>query len=198
VSTPAQSPLVPQQIDVVLQAATITMLGLPAPQSTTDPVYQTVRVGWQQQGQPAFAITEDVVFIMCTQDNDEYDKIRDRYYTNANFTRVEAYTRVWRVHWSVYGPNSFDNVRKIHSALWDDGIEAQLAAAQLYWVTNSPAPARIPELFGGQWWERVDFWAQFNEFVQEEVTAQSVESVEVIVENRSGIIADVDIAVPEV
>jgi hypothetical protein len=272
----ATAPLVPAQIETVLQGISINMLGLPAPQSPTDPVYETVRVGWQQEGQPAWKIDEDVTFIRCVEEDDQYNRVRDIAYSalttggltgfsvanggsgyqvgdvltpvqaggsgsklvvgaafggavsslsstvigngyqlasnvpttgghgtgcvinilnvlGGGLTKTTNYTRVWRVYWDVYGPNSFDNARLLRTRLFDQDVHDQFSAALLWMVTDPAAPVRAPELFANQWWERVSFSARFNEFVTETLTDQAVASTEVIVLNSGGTIADIEV-----
>lgn len=172
------------------------MLGLPAPTSPTDPVYSQVRVGWQQQGQPAQEINEDVVYIREIEVDDQYN--REKYKSNYSQTvgQDEAavttyyeqtnYTRVWEVFWEFVGPNSFDHARQVRSSLFSQATHDIFAASQLYLVTNPAAPRRVPESRDGQWWERTDFSARFNEFVTEVAIAQSVVSAEVIVSTSGG------------
>jgi hypothetical protein len=193
---PAQPPLTVAQINVVMQAATILMLGLTPPATTgPDSAYSAVRIDWQQQGQPSHGITDDVTYIGCVRSNDQYDRVLDEYYVQDNFTKVKAGTRVWEIRWSVYGPNSDKNSELLSWRLFDQDVANLLAAAQLYWVTDAAPPMRIPEEKGtGQWWERWDFSARFNEFAQVSTTAQSVVSAEVIgIANGVGEIFDVDV-----
>jgi hypothetical protein len=191
----ATLPLTPPQIDTVVQTATIAMLGLPVPQSTTDPVYERVRIGWQQQGQPFETIDEDIITLRCVEVDDLYNRVRDVSYVQNNFVKLTQYTRVWQVFWVVYGPNSFDNCRRLRSRLFDQDIHDIFSSSLLYLVTDPAAPTRVPEEHDGQWWERVDFWAKFNEFVTEEYGSQAVLSAEVIViDSKAGEIADITVS----
>lgn len=172
------------------------MLGLTPPQSTgPDSTYSAVRVDWQQQGQPFQKITDDVTYLRCVEEDDLYNRVRDVQYIQNGFVKVTSYTRVWRVYWTVYGPNSSDNARKLRSRLFDEDVEALIEGAQLYWIPDPSAPTRVPEEWGtGQWWERVDFSARFNELVKEQYSAQSVISAEVIgFESIAGQIFDLEI-----
>lgn len=192
----ATTPLVPKQIDSVMQNVTINALGLlPGPAA-----YKAVRVGWQQQGQPAFKIGEDAVAVMCIEVDDPYNRIRDWDTVttpgNPNPPTVDLltlYTRRWESRWVFYGPNCFDHARIVHSALLrpDQEIHDLLVTSNLYLVTDMASPRYLPELGpGGQWWERTDFEARFYENVTERVTVGTVKSVEVIVEDSSGVLAD--------
>jgi hypothetical protein len=202
----ATIPLVPKQMDALIQGITLAM-GLklttdPNPNNLDSPLnpkfipgtpnYYGVRCGWQQQGQPFPNIDEDVVFVRALEIDDQYNRIRDVSYPSSTsgtppvttYTKVTNYTRVWETFFSVYGPNSFDNARKIRSRLFDQDIHDQFAVSQLYWITDPPAPRRVPEYENEQWWERVDFSARFNEFVTEIYPTQVIESAEIVVVNE--------------
>ena len=193
----ATAPLVPIQIETVLQSITIAMLGLPAPTPVTppaqDPTYFQVRIGWQQRGQPFQNIDQDVTYILADEVDDQYNRVRDVHYeqtTDAEgdiiLTKVTNYTRVWDVLFCTYGPNSFDNTRLLRTRLFDQDIHDMFANSQLYLVADPAAPVRAPEEKDGQWWERVDFRARFNEFVTETRAEGYAASVEIIVENEEG------------
>jgi hypothetical protein len=95
------------------------------------------------------------------------------------------YTRVWSIAFAIYGPNSFDHARLIKSALFMDWTHDILAASNLYAVMDISDPRRVPELFSGQWWERVDFSCRFNEGITETTTTPSIASVEVILQDAT-------------
>src|SRR5271170_454586 len=115
----ATLPLVPAQMDLVLQNITLQMgLNLSNP-ANADPNYYGCRCEWQQQGQPAHEITEDVVYVRAIEVDDPYNRERYLYYNGAedaqgndDNNQVTNYTRVWDVMWEVWGPNSFDNARQ--------------------------------------------------------------------------------------
>jgi len=208
----ATLPLVPKQMDALLQSIVLNMnLQLsfdPNPNNPDSPNnpnydpndpppnYYGVRCEWQQRGQPFPDIDEDVVFIRAIEVDDQYNRIRDVSYeeTSSQFIKITNYTRVWEMFCGVYGPNSFDNARKIRSRLFDQDIHDQFAASQLYFVTDPSAPQRIPEQRNAQWWERVDFAARFNEFVTEQYVTQYAETAEIVVYNELETeIADIEI-----
>lgn len=185
-------PLTPKQIDKAMQAATLAMLSI---DPASDPnAYAEVRTSWPTTGQPGWKIDDDVCFLRCVEEDDEYNRIRDSELSSnddTSVTETTTYTRVWRVFWVLYGKHSFDRARMIRSALQGQAIHDLLASSNLYFVPNPSAPQRVPELFGGQWWERTDFSARFNELVTETETIPTVASVEVIVNDASGVIADI-------
>lgn len=187
------TPLTPNQIDLVMQSATIAALGLAlqSPANPADPAYAAVRVGWQQQGQPAFKVTEDVAFLRCAEDDDQYDRIKHPSIVNGQ--QLFQYTRVWRVWWMLWGPNSFDRARILRSSLFSQAIHDLLSAASLYLVTNPRAPQRVPEHKDNQWWERTDFSAQFNEMVTETPPVTFATSVEILGYTDQGQFCDITV-----
>ena len=188
------TPLTPNTFQVALQAATLAALGRTPPYSVTD--FTFVRVDWQQQGQPTWGIGDDVVLLRGVEEDSEYNRVRDvdtLADTGTTVTQLTKYTRVWLTHWCLYGPNSFDNARILRSSLFLQSTHDLLAGSNLYFVTDPAAPVRAPEYFAGQWWERVDFEARFNEAVYEAPTVPSVASAEIIVENADGIVANIEV-----
>jgi hypothetical protein len=205
-------PLVPQQMNGILGVITLAMeltlstdpnpnnldsplnpIYTPQPGSTIPvpplpPNYYGVRFSWQRQGQPFPNPDEDAVFIRAIEVDDLYNRIRDVHYeqTEDSYTKITNYTRVWEVFWCIYGPTSFDNARKVRTRLFDQDIHDLFAQSQLYLVTDPTAPQRIPEEKNGQWWERVDFSARFNEFVTETYETEPMISSEIIVLNELG------------
>jgi hypothetical protein len=173
----ATVPLIPAQIETTLQAITLSMLGIDPGFDAS--AYGEVRIGWQQEGQPAQSIDEDVVYLRAISVDDPYNRVRDVSYPDP-LTELTQYTRVWEAFWECLGPNSFDHVRQIRSALFTQAAHDQFTQANLYLVTDVEEPRRVPEQKDGQWWQRSDLSARFNEFVTESRTSQSVLSSEVI------------------
>lgn len=188
--------LTPQAINITLQTLTCWMLGC---DPASDPqAYYKVRLEWPTQGQPAWDINEDICFLRATEEDGEYNKIRDRklsYQDSISLESTDTYTRIWRVSWSFYGPNSFDNARQVKSALMSlDFVSDQLADMSLYLDTQLTATTRNPEKFGSQWWERTDLSVRMNELVTESLTVSTIASAEVIlIENDRGQVADITI-----
>lgn len=160
-----------------------------------DPISNTrVRMSWQTQGAPAFTINDDVVFIRCVEEDTDYSTIRDEQVSpndDGTGTRTRTYTRMWNVIFRAYGPNSFDSIRLIKSMLLEDSAHDTLASLNLYMIPVTSTPIRAPELFEGQWWELVDYNADFFEQVTETFNIMTVNTVEVIGFNEKGKIFDV-------
>lgn len=181
--------LIPDQIEAIFQQLTMNAIG------TEDPA--AVRISWQTEGQPAETIDENVIYVRCVEQDDQYDRIRDlKNLPNdeISVTQEVRYTRVWRTFWVAYGPIGFDNIRKVRSSLLNTpGTQYLLANASIYLITDTPSPQRIKEYFVGQWWDRTDFNASFNEEVVEVQTVPTVDSVEIIGETSDGQVFDITI-----
>lgn len=184
---PFPTPLTPNTIQITLQAVTLVALGL------SPTAFNLVKVDWPTQGQPFSGVGNDVTYLRAVEEDNPYNKVRDVETVPNNSTTVTlvtTYTRVWRVSWTIYGPNSFDNARILRSAMFQQAAHDALALKQLYMVTEVQAPQRVPEYFSGQWWERVDFSVLMNEAVTETLVTGSVASVEVVVEDSTGVLDD--------
>ena len=152
-----------------------------------------VRIAWNTDGAPAWSIGQDVLSIQVTEEDDHYNRIRDRWNTyndSSTVTQNDEYTRAWRVSFVGRGPNAFDRIRIIKSAFMQDWTHDTLASSNLYLVPELTASQRSPELFEGQWWEVTTWHAKFYEQVNETLTVSTVASVEVIVENANGVVKD--------
>jgi len=169
------------QLNQIFYNLTITMLGL-NPTSFTNK-YQPVRISWASDGQPGWNQFEDVAFIRVIPRDDEYNRIRDMTFTqidSQNINQAMSYTRVIEVFWTLYGPNSEDNLQTIRDNLFYDSNHDTLMNNNLYMVMDVPEPKRLPEFFESKWWERVDFSVSFNELVTRNITIPYVKQVPII------------------
>lgn len=143
-----------------------------------------VRITWQEKGAPGFSINDTTMFVYCTPEPSDYnvrDEVTKGVPSNDQIViKSRIYTRQWRIRFVGYGPNAFDSIRLIRSMLLEDFPHDTLAASNLYLVPATSSPVRNPELFEGQWWERVDYSEVFNEQVNESITLTRVASVQVI------------------
>jgi hypothetical protein len=184
-----------QQIEAAMQLAVCGMLGVTDPETTS-----LVRIEYGTTGQPSQDIADDVCNLRCMPNGtDPYSRIRERTEaTGDDISLLEywTYTNVWTAHFCLYGPNSYDRARAIRSAFYQEYFTDLLAQSQLFPVSDFPEPVRAPEFYDGQWWERVDLDVTLYEFVQETISRQTVNSVEVIVSDADGEIADVNVTAP--
>jgi hypothetical protein len=185
--------LTPSQMDVLLQSLSTQMLGIAA----TDPqVNFKVRLSWQTSGAPAFTIDDDVIFIRAIEATTPYSEVRDERMDvnpDGTATRTRTYSRMWNVFFRARGPNSFDTIRQIKSMLLEDFIHDSFAQSKLYMITAMSTPVRAPELYEGRWWEQVDFDADFLEQVDETLTVDTVNFVEVFGQSDTGATFDLKV-----
>jgi len=174
---PVDTALTSTEVQTAFQAVAIAALG-----GAED--FSTVRCGYQTQGQPAWKITDDVCIVMATEEEDEYNKLREvrlSQYDATHDLATTVYTRVWLLRFTFYGPNSFTRARRVKSAMYQQAAHDALAAKNLYMMMATDALTRAPENFQGEWWERTDWRAKFYEAVAEYELQQTVGSVEVLV-----------------
>jgi hypothetical protein len=151
--------------------------------------YSKVRIGWQIQGQPGPPITQDTTFIRYEPLDTEFSRLRDAVgsSTDVTYTTTDIFTRTGKIYWTFYGPNALDRARAVRSALITIQQFADLLAiSNLYINPSIEEPRRVPENFQGEWWERIDLVAEFNEQVTETYTVGTVESVQVTLYDKSG------------
>jgi hypothetical protein len=175
-----------QQIEATFQSLITNILGNTIPQ---DKQGSAVRISWPTSGAPGWDIEDDVAFLRATISDDAISLQRDKQWSPldaSDATETTTYIRVWRIDLSIYGPNSLDHARLIKSALFMDWVAVTLAPSKLAVLVPLQEPRRIPELFAGEWWERVDFSIQVNELVTETMTVNPITSVEITLSAAEG------------
>lgn len=175
----ADTILAVRQIEDFFQNITLQLLGL-------DPVAKQnqsrVRIDWPTKGAPGWKINEDIAFLAVNYDDDPITRQMEVAYQPAtidNADRTVSYTRVLRVSWICYGPNSFNDMDAIRAGLFLPQSKDLFATSNLALVPDSAAPVRSPELFNGQWWERTSFDARFNEKVVRHSDVPYIQSADV-------------------
>lgn len=130
-----------------------------------------VRLAWPSNGAPSWKITDDVVFLRVTPIDDKQARLLNIIYNTDEedseyLKKKTGYTRVHKIDWCLYGPNSYDNADLIRYAILEPHLYKEtFKDKNLFIVTDIPMPTRLPELYNNQWWERTDFSATFNEAV---------------------------------
>lgn len=132
--------------------------------------HHKVRKAWPTNGAPAWSIDEDIVFLRITPIDDKMARQQNIIFNpheqdKAYAKKQTGYTRVHKVNWTLYGPNSYDNADIIRHLIFDYDYMKKFKDKNLFLVTDVPMPTRLPEYYSGQWWERTDFSATFNEAV---------------------------------
>lgn len=190
------SALTPIAMMTLFQDLTLNIMGI-TPAGPTDPGYSMVRVSWPTAGQPAFSLNDNVTFLAARlKAEHEYGQVRDVQITQSTPAVVIqniVYTRVWEVRWNFYGPASFDTARLVKDALISaEWTLYQLGASNLFLSPTDEDPRYVPEEspVRGQWWQRTDYMALFNEQVNATITTPSVRSAEIEVYDRAGKEAD--------
>jgi hypothetical protein len=193
----ASSALTVDAISKAFQLLVLRMLGI-----VTDPTadgydalcFARVRVEFPPEGAPAWKPTEDVGFISAFEETDPYNVIRevspDVNEGGDSYVKTTTYTRVWRVHFTLYGPNSYDHGRQIKSCMFEDFAHDTLAQSSLWAVCDWETAKRIPEKFAAQWWEVTHYEVELNEFVTETLTLPTMGSVEIIIQDADSVIID--------
>ena len=183
-----------KQIEKLFWNATTQMLGL-------DPALpinaSKVRIAWPTDGAPAWKKDEDVTFIRIGDADDPINILRDTVTTQQdadNANQATTYTRVLIVHFVCYGPNSFDNAFMIRNNLYKQQYRNLLSDKNIYLIPQINSPVRSPESFNGQWWERTNMMAKFNELISFDQTVPYFKSatVEVTNQNDRGVIVNID------
>jgi hypothetical protein len=174
-----------KQLEDAFYNLTCTVLGL-------DPLDPNnlglVRIAFPEDGAPAWGIDDNIVFIQVTAIDNKLARGQDIIYTgndNVSISQQTGYTRVHKVAWSLYGPNAYDNADLLRYNLFSQTYTTQLLLQNLFLITDVPMPQRTPELYNGQWWERTDFYAEFNELVIRESVIPNIASPNfVIIEDK--------------
>ncbi|WP_163855817.1 phage neck terminator protein [Paenibacillus elgii] len=167
------------QLGDFFQDITIRLIGLDPRAKASQ---NRVRIGWPAKGAPAWKRDADVGFLLIDYSDDQYTRQMDVTYNESNMdnaNRTVSYTRVLRVNWIFYGPNSFGDADMVRAGLFLPQTTMDLAAVNMALITDVAMPIRTPELFAGQWWDRSSFQARFNEKVTRQSEVPYLESANV-------------------
>ena len=155
--------------------------------------YSKIRIAWQTKGAPAWGIDEDVVSIRVGEREDLFNVIRDYLESqqdNDNARIANAYTRVLDIRWVFYGPNSYNNASMVRSRLFNEKFREVLTLKDVYLVPDVSSPSRVPELFEGQWWDRTDLSASFNNLVSLDSIIPYLQSAEITINSNTSASVD--------
>jgi hypothetical protein len=165
-----------QQVENFFHEVTCNILGYANPTLRN----RNVRISFLTEGAPSMKLDEDVAFIRVNTQADPITMQRDVTYSEQDVdiaNRTVSYTRVQTISWVLYGPNAFNNAELIRRSLYNLDVRKELAGKNLYIIPDATVPVRLPEEFGGRWWERADFTANFNESVIVAATVPYIQSV---------------------
>jgi hypothetical protein len=169
--------LTTKQLEDIFWTLTCQLLGIDPEKDQS-----SVRISWPKDGSLGWKITDDIVFVRVTPDDDPY--IQQRHVTyepnpDGTLQKVAKYTRAHSIHWICYGPDSNEKAETIRNGLYQLETASSLAENNLFLVLSIPAPIRSPELFNGQWWERAELQVTYYEQVIRYTTVPSIQSVDV-------------------
>ena len=194
-------------IETIFQVLIAGMLGIDTSspydtQAFNDPRNPAfaVRMGWQQQGQPAWTVDQDVCVIMASPENPPFSQWRDNLYENnddISLNSKQAYTQTWKIHVSVYGPNCIKRANLIVSGMTQEYFHDILAAQNIYIIPKLNRPVFVPEQHDRQWWNRADVELRFNELVNEQILVTSAAGVDVTIDTDTGATETIQIRIPE-
>jgi hypothetical protein len=149
-----------------------------------------VRRTWSTYGAPAFEVTENVTFYKIYDVESTMTKLReDEYLVSGSpdtWYLETSYTRTLEVKWIFYGPDSWDRARMVRDGLYFQENRNILSLRNIYVVPQFDPAKRVPELFQGLWYERMDLTVQFNELVTISREIPYIESVEIGLYDGSG------------
>ena len=170
------------QLNILFQDTILQMLGYSkegSPADYTDEAYEAVRIAYQTEGQPAWGIKDDVVTIRITEEDSPINRQREDSYSqidDVTLNEAESYTRVVNLFLAIYGPNSWENAQVIRDLFFRDSFRWVLSQNKIFLIPDIVSPRRIPEVFAGQWWERVDLEIRFNEGIVKDRTISIIET----------------------
>jgi hypothetical protein len=178
------------ELEELLYDLTVSLLG-----EEEDSV--NVRRSWFTEGAPAFGIDDNITFFKVYDIESPMTRQRDSAYSQEGSPEAPnmatGYTRTLQTNWTFYGPNSWANAMLVRNGLFYPDVRDTLARERIYAIPDMRPPQRAPELFSGQWYERVDLEVRFNEAVVVNRTVPYIESVRIVVEDYSGEVASIDV-----
>lgn len=149
-----------------------------------------VRVGYQLQGQPTFKTTENVILVAVTLFDSDYDKPIEKSYKEdvENDVLIESrkMTVGYQARLTIYGSSSVDNALKIKAMVQDNSIMKNLRANEIFLISSTPSPQRVPILLNQQWYEQVTLDLRFYAKVVYNKERNYIESVEVTIVTDTG------------
>jgi hypothetical protein len=153
-----------------------------------------VRRSWPIMGAPAFDINDDVTFIQVHDVSSSMSTIREDKFSMEGSPEdgslETSYTRTLQINWIFYGPNSWDSAMAVRNKVFFQEFRNTLSDNNIYVIPDFDPPRRIPELFQGLWYQRMDLTMKFNELVRFDHAIHNIESVEIKLYDRKGLRVD--------
>jgi len=179
-------------MEILFQALVLDILGYEktgSPADYSNAAYAAVRVAWPIYGAPAWKVSEDVVFIHVTEEDEPINRQREVVYTDSGLYTLDeeiSYTRVLSLNLIFYGPTSFHNAQLVRDSVFRETYRRVLSQNKIFLIPDIVAPRRAPEPFQSQWWERTDLDLSFNEKIKKTDEISIIEIADIIIITDSG------------
>lgn len=157
----------------------------------TKQVPPPVRRSWPTDGAPDWKITDNVVFMQCTEAAEDIMQPVDERWQSAgrDFLRESASTRTMQLRLNAYGPACYESLLKLRLELLRG--RASLKKQKIYIIPGTDSIQYAPELFQGRWWKRADLTLYFNALITVESVVNAIEEVNVTVKANEPAQSDV-------
>lgn len=153
-----------------------------------------VRRSWPTDGGPDWKLTDNVVFMQCTEAaEDIMQPIDERWQSEGrDFLRESASTRTIQLRLNAYGPACYESLLKLRLELLLG--RPKLKKQKIYIIPGKDSIQYAPELFQGRWWKRADLTLYFNVLISVESIVKAIEEVNVTIKanepGTSGVILE--------
>lgn len=140
-----------------------------------------VRRSWPTDGGPDWKLTDNVVFMQCTEAaEDIMQPIDERWQSEGrDFLRESASTRTIQLRLNAYGPACYESLLKLRLELLRG--RPKLKKQKIYIIPGKDSIQYAPELFQGRWWKRADLTLYFNVLISVEYIVKAIEEVNVTI-----------------
>jgi hypothetical protein len=156
-----------------------------------------VRLSWPTGGAPAFKVSDNVAFIKVYDTGSAMSNQQDVEYTYTaspeGYTETTSYTRTLMINWIFYGSDSWSNAIKVRNGIYNQTHRNTLSVLNVYPIPDIKPPQRIPELWMGQWYERVDLSISFNELIRIVRDVNYIEIVPIALYDRNGLLLEMTV-----
>lgn len=140
-----------------------------------------VRRSWPTDGGPDWKLTDNVVFMQCTEAaEDIMQPIDERWQSEGrDFLRESASTRTIQLRLNAYGPACYESLLQIRLELLRG--RPKLKKQKIYIIPGKDSIQYAPELFQGRWWKRADLTLYFNVLISIKSIVRAIEEVNVTI-----------------
>lgn len=140
-----------------------------------------VRRSWPTDGGPDWKLTDNVVFMQCTEAaEDIMQPIDERWQSEGrDFLRESASTRTIQLRLNAYGPACYESLLNLRLELLRG--RPKLKKQKIYIIPGKDSIQYAPELFQGRWWTRADLILYFNVLISVESIVKAIEEVNVTI-----------------